>query len=171
MDLNILPSIGETEDAATTKGLSQSEQQAQDRNIQMVQDIEDNERNHQQWEKHLVTLAIFIAIVLLNIYRGSQSKPSIFGVKSCSVFDWGGIVAYLVFCVFLTYRSIAQQQHEQELKREFGHGLTHSEITFEGWHLFKLLFFSFSGGLVSGALGMGGGSVFNPLLLSFGVPP
>ena len=46
MDLNILPSIGETEDAATTKGLSQSEQQAQDRNIQMVQDIEDNERNH-----------------------------------------------------------------------------------------------------------------------------
>ena len=86
MDLN-LPSMGETEDAATTKGLSQSEQQAQERNIQMVQDIEDNERNHQQWEKHLVTLAIFVAIVLLNVYRGSQSKPSIFGVKRCSVFD------------------------------------------------------------------------------------
>ena len=37
--------------------------------------------------------------------------------------------------------------------------------------MFYLLFFSFSGGVVSGALGMGGGSVFNPLLLSFGVPP
>jgi hypothetical protein len=46
MDLNILPSMGETEDAATVKGLSQSAQLAQDRNIQMVQDIEDNERNH-----------------------------------------------------------------------------------------------------------------------------
>lgn len=108
MDLNTLPSMGEAEDAATAKGLSQSAQLAQDRNIQMVQDIEDNERNHQQWEKHLVTLSIFIAIVFLNIYRGSQSKPSIFGVKSCSVYDWSGIVVYLIFCVFLTYRSIAQ---------------------------------------------------------------
>jgi len=109
MDLNPNLPTGETEDAITTKeALSHSEQQAQERNIQMVQDIENNERNHQQWEKHLVTLAIFIAIVLLNVYRGSQSKPSIFGVKSCSVFDWGGILAYLVFCVFLTYRSIAQ---------------------------------------------------------------
>jgi len=107
MDLNILPSMGETEETATIKELSESVQLAQDRNIQMVQDIEDNERNHQQWEKHVVTLSIFTAIVLLNIYRGSQSKPSIFGVKSCSVFDWGGIVVYLIFCGFLTYRSIA----------------------------------------------------------------
>lgn len=37
--------------------------------------------------------------------------------------------------------------------------------------LMKLLFFSYLGGFISGALGMGGGSVFNPLLLSFGVPP
>ena len=34
----------------------------------------------------------------------------------------------------------------------------------------KLLVFSFIGGWISGALGMGGGSVFNPLLLSIGVP-
>lgn len=31
--------------------------------------------------------------------------------------------------------------------------------------------FSFVGGWVSGALGLGGGSIFNPLLLSLGVPP
>ena len=35
----------------------------------------------------------------------------------------------------------------------------------------KLLGFSFIGGWVSGALGLGGGSIFNPLLLSMGVPP
>lgn len=33
------------------------------------------------------------------------------------------------------------------------------------------MFFAFTGGWISGALGMGGGSIFNPLLLSFGVPP
>lgn len=35
----------------------------------------------------------------------------------------------------------------------------------------KLVGVSFLGGWISGALGMGGGSVFNPLLLSMGVPP
>ena len=107
MGLNIQQTTGETEEATTIKELTQSEQLVQDRNIQMVQDIEDNERNHQQWEKHVVTLSIFLAIVFLNIYRGSQSKPSIFGVKSCSVYGWRGIVVFLIFCVFLTYRSIA----------------------------------------------------------------
>ena len=46
MDLNIQQTTGETEETATIKELTQSEQLVQDRNIQMVQDIEDNERNH-----------------------------------------------------------------------------------------------------------------------------
>jgi len=37
--------------------------------------------------------------------------------------------------------------------------------------LFYLLFFAFIGGWVSGALGLGGGSIYNPLLISMGVPP
>ena len=31
--------------------------------------------------------------------------------------------------------------------------------------------FSFIGGFIAGAFGLGGGTVFNPLFLSFGVPP
>jgi len=34
-----------------------------------------------------------------------------------------------------------------------------------------LLFFAFFGGLVSGALGLGGGSIYNPLMMALGVPP
>lgn len=41
----------------------------------------------------------------------------------------------------------------------------------KGKNLVKLMFFSLMGGWVSGAFGLGGGAVFNPLLLSFGVPP
>jgi len=33
------------------------------------------------------------------------------------------------------------------------------------------LFFAFNGGLISGALGIGGSSIFNPVMISFGVPP
>ena len=35
----------------------------------------------------------------------------------------------------------------------------------------KLIVFSLMGGWISGALGLGGGMIFNPLLMSLGVPP
>ena len=34
-----------------------------------------------------------------------------------------------------------------------------------------MLFFAFVGGWVSGALGLGGGSIYNPLMIALGVPP
>jgi len=35
----------------------------------------------------------------------------------------------------------------------------------------KLNIYGFVGGWVSGALGLGGGTIFNPVMLSLGVPP
>lgn len=35
----------------------------------------------------------------------------------------------------------------------------------------KLTIFAFFGGWVSGALGLGGGAIFNPVMLSMGIPP
>ena len=46
-----------------------------------------------------------------------------------------------------------------------------SDLKFEGKTLRNVLFLAFMGGWVAGALGLGGGSIFNPLLLSMGVPP
>lgn len=46
-----------------------------------------------------------------------------------------------------------------------------SDVDLRGPPFIKLMAFSFVGGWVSGALGLGGGSIFNPLLLSMGVPP
>lgn len=37
--------------------------------------------------------------------------------------------------------------------------------------LWTLLILGFAGGWVAGALGLGGGSIYNPALLSMGVPP
>lgn len=45
------------------------------------------------------------------------------------------------------------------------------EIIFEGKILTKLLIIGFAGGWVAGGLGLGGGSIYNPALLSLGVNP
>ena len=57
------------------------------------------------------------------------------------------------------------------LKIKYGKGLASSDVALEGQNMVKLISFSFLGGWVSGALGLGGGAIFNPLLLSMGVPP
>lgn len=61
---------------------------------------------------------------------------------------------------------------EQMLKKKFHNiNLVESDLKFEGKTLWIVLFLAYMGGWVAGALGLGGGSIFNPLLLSMGVPP
>ena len=62
-------------------------------------------------------------------------------------------------------------KREQALKIKMGHPIADGEIRFEGKQLVILLVFAFLGGWISGALGLGGGSIFNPLMISMGVPP
>jgi uncharacterized membrane protein YfcA len=61
-------------------------------------------------------------------------------------------------------------RHEQNLKTKFGKG-NKNEIALNNKTLVKLIVFSLMGGWISGALGLGGGMIFNPLLMSLGVPP
>lgn len=128
------------------------------------------EKTHWQWEKQMINVSIFIGLAVLNIYRGSKVNPSVFGIKMCSGLDWLGIFVFVSLCFSLTFYSIKSQMREQQLKLKYSN-LIKSEIELTSDKIFKLILISLMGGWVSGALGMGGGSVFNPLLLSLGVPP
>lgn len=61
--------------------------------------------------------------------------------------------------------------HEQKLKIKLGAGMAPSDLRLSEPILLKLVTFAFLGGFMSGALGLGGGAIFNPLLLSLGVLP
>lgn len=49
--------------------------------------------------------------------------------------------------------------------------MSKSDLVFEGKTLRNVLTLGLFGGWVAGALGLGGGVIFNPLLLAMGVPP
>ena len=57
------------------------------------------------------------------------------------------------------------------LKRKYMINYIEGDVTFEGKSLTKLILIGFVGGWVAGALGLGGGSIYNPALLSLGVNP
>ena len=109
--------------------------------------------------------------MIVNLIRGSKKNPSLFGVERCSLIDWATLAVYVVICLIITYFSVKTVRYEQYMKITYGPGLSKSDIKLEGAVMFKLIGFSFIGGWVSGALGLGGGAIFNPLLLSMGCPP
>lgn len=66
---------------------------------------------------------------------------------------------------------VRRVRYEQELKLSFIYDkLPEGDLHLSGDKLFKLLVGSIVGGLF-GAMGLGGGVVFNPTLLSLGIPP
>lgn len=71
----------------------------------------------------------------------------------------------------MSYFGVMINKKEQALKIKLNRGLIPSDIRYTGKPLRLLLIFAFFGGWVGGALGLGGGSIFNPLMISLGVPP
>lgn len=108
--------------------------------------------------------------MLLNIYRGSKYSPSMIGIKVCSGLDWLGVAVYISFCLWSTYCSISVYRRELQLKKEYG-TLSKTEFHLTDWQITKLILVSIFGGWISGALGMGGSSILNTIMMSIFVPP
>ena len=49
--------------------------------------------------------------------------------------------------------------------------MVESDIIFNATEITKLLLLGFFGGFLAGAFGLGGGVIFNPILLTMGLPP
>ncbi len=76
-----------------------------------------------------------------------------------------------MICCLFTIIGVRTVRAEQRLKLKYNRGIVKSDIIFTNKVITKLIICAFIGGWVSGALGLGGGAIFNPLLLSMGLPP
>lgn len=58
------------------------------------------------------------------------------------------------------------------MKIKYGNiNIVSSDIIFNKTNILKLISLGFFGGLLAGAFGLGGGVIFNPILLTMGLPP
>ena len=111
-------------------------------------------------------------LVLVNLAKPTKSRPSPIGMELCSVSYWAMYSGLIIFCALMTVIAIYITKKEQNLKIKYGRvGMADSDIVFTKKNLLILLCLGFFGGLVAGALGMGGGVIYNPILLSMGLPP
>lgn len=130
-----------------------------------------NEKGQFQILKQVTNLLTLGVILLTNLLRGGSSYESIAGVTKCTLPDWFIIAACIVICPLITIFSLWNVRKEYALKEKYNRGLVPSDLRFGALTVCKLLVTSFIGGIVCGALGLGGGTIFNPILISMGVPP
>ena len=71
----------------------------------------------------------------------------------------------------MTWVAIRVSATEQDLKIKYSVNYSEGDVIFKGKTLTILVCIGFGGGLVAGALGLGGGSIYNPALLALGVHP
>ena len=85
---------------------------------------------------------------------------------------WTIQVGFVLFCSLLLGAAIKILTAQQALKIKYGNiNIVESDIIFTKKNLSALILIGFFGGLVAGALGLGGGVIYNPVLLTMGVPP
>lgn len=77
----------------------------------------------------------------------------------------------MFICAAVTFIAIRRVNHEQFFKIKYNKGICKSDLKFSPNIVRRLVMVAFFGGWVSGALGLGGGAIFNPVLLSMGIPP
>ena len=111
-------------------------------------------------------------LVLMNIALPTKSKPSPIGMLMCTPGYWIIQIAFLVFCGLMAWVSVFIVRKEQDLKLKHGKiGMTDSDIIFTNRNVLILCVLGFCGGLTAGAIGLGGGVIYNPILLTMGLPP
>lgn len=149
-----------------------SESETKNQELYKLKQIVDKEGTHAQWSKQLVNIALLVLLILMNLCLGSSSTKSIIGVKSCSRGYWAIYASFIFICACATVYAIRIAKREQNLKVQYGNvNIVESDLLLTRKSLASLCFLGFFGGLVAGAFGLGGGVIFNPVLLALGLPP
>ena len=142
-----------------------------EKEIQILDAIIKKEETHRQWFKHGLCAVTLSAQILHNLIRDQIFPFKWEGQQKCGALQWSISAIYVLFCILMTCLAIRKVNYEQYFKIKYGKGISKSDLKFSPNVVRKLVLVSLAGGWVAAALGLGGGSIFNPVLLSMGIPP
>ena len=133
--------------------------------------ILEKEKSHFQWLKHSFCLIVLASQLTVNLIRSKEFQIVVgLPFDKCTWYDISMWVMYFGACFTITIVAIKRNNFEQNLKIKYNKGICKSDLRFAPSIVRRLVVVGFLGGWVSGALGLGGGAIFNPVLLSMGIP-
>jgi uncharacterized membrane protein YfcA len=108
---------------------------------------------------------------MVNLFLGSKHTDSIVGIKMCTWEYWMILCAFLGLCIVAVFVGTKWSKEEQALRKKCKMNYSEDELQFDKKTTCQLLTIGFVGGWIAGALGLGGGSIYNPALLTMGIHP
>lgn len=159
----------EKEFPANTEGADEATKSQEEQELDII--LEREQTNIGQWRVHLKFFILTTMSALVNLLRGSSAQKSIIGLEHCGAGDWSILAGFFVFLGFYIWSQVSRVSAEQALKLKYKRGISNSEIILQGKTLFFILFFGFFGGALGTAFGLGGGIIYNPTLIGFGMLP
>ena len=93
------------------------------------------------------------------------------GIKTCSAIDWILYVLFYIFIIILTTVSAFYLKRLYKKKVNLNYEFAKGDMHWTVKQVLIMISFAFSIGTGASALGLGGGVVFNPLLIELGVHP
>lgn len=123
---------------------------------------------------HPLKTSLFVLTILISLLFGfikDSSNVTIYeGLEKCHPVQFAGLGLAALVTVFIQVVSMAIVIKEQKVKREQGFQAAH-EVEFTVAKTVFLVFCGFLIGLMANILGLGGGFVIFPMLISIGVSP
>jgi len=92
-------------------------------------------------------------------------------IDRCSIEDWMLLLSFIVLATIITVVCIIKLKANYRQKVEVGYMFTAGDIKWENHIIVQMLSIALVAGVLSGMVGLGGGVIFNIVLLEFGVNP
>lgn len=118
-----------------------------------------------------ICVSILVCLIFVNLTLPSSDSESWAGIEPCSAGYWALTISFFCVCFILSFIAIRINQGEQRLKIKYGINHQEGDLIYTGKNLYVLMGIGFAGGLIAGALGLGGGSIYNPAFLYLGIHP
>ena len=113
---------------------------------------------------------MLISLFIISLLRGSRGK-SLASIDNCSPADW--VLLTILFLVTVTFQAFTTLVivREQRIKESNNYAFLNSDIKWTHRKVINLSLASLAAGTLATSVGIGGGIIYNPILMSIGVPP
>ena len=119
-----------------------------------------------RWDKLKFVIIPFLVMVFLSILRETTSL-----VPKCSFLYWFLLISFFIFTIIINYISYLHVQHEYNYRTSLSFPYDQKDIKWSFSQSISIAFIGLLSGFIAGTIGIGGGVVLGPILLSYGIFP
>ena len=119
-----------------------------------------------RWDKLKFVIIPFFVMAFLSILRETTSL-----VPKCSFLYWFIFISFFIFALIINYISYLHVQHEYNYRNSLGFPYDEKDIKWSFNQSITIAFIGLISGFIAGTIGIGGGVVLGPILLSYGIFP